>query len=77
MKCDNFEDISHYEYLVRIPVQSAYHQELFVQGVQYVLYKLCDVYCAWCAMYILQGVQCELYKVCSVYCTRYAVYCQI
>ena len=63
-------------YLVRNPVHSAYQQQLFVHGVQCVLYNVSSVYCTRCAVCIVQsvqcvvqGVQCVLYKVCSVYCT--------
>ena len=60
---------SHFEYLVRNPVHLAYQQGLVVQGVQCVLYMVCNVYCTRCAVCIVLGVQCVLYKVCSVYCT--------
>ena len=48
-------------------------QDLFVKGVQRVLFKVCSVYCTRCAMCIVQGLKCVLYKVCSVHCTRYVV----
>ena len=56
---------SHSEYLVRNPVQSAYQQNLVVQGVKCVLYKICSVYCT--------NVPFVLYNVRNMYCTRCAV----
>ena len=57
--------ISQSEYLVRNQVRAAYQQDLVVQGVKGVLYKVLSVYCT--------SVLCVLCKVCSLYCTRCTV----
>ena len=78
-----YTSTSHSEYLVRIPVHSAFLEDLLVQAtrcavcivqhVQCVIYKVCRVYCTRHAVCIVQGVQCVFYKVCCPYCTRCAV----
>ena len=57
--------LSHSEYLVIHQVWAAYQQDLVVQGVKCVLYKVWSVYCT--------SVPCVLYKVCRLYCTRCTV----
>ena len=48
---------SHSEYLVRNPVHSACQQQnIVVQGVQCLLYKVSSVYCTRCATCFVQGV---------------------
>ena len=63
---------SHSEYLVRNRVQAACQQDLIVQGVKCVLYKVwsvlykvwsvlykeCRLYCTSCTMCVIHGVQC-------------------
>ena len=51
----------------------SYQQDLFIQGVQCVLYMVCYIYCTRRVVCFVQGVQCVLYKVCSVYCTKCSV----
>ena len=63
--CGGLISTSHSEYLVRNPVQSAYQQDLFVQGVKCVFYKVCSVY--------YTNVPSVLYKVCNMYFTRCTV----
>ena len=54
-------DISHSEYLDRNQVQAAYQEDLAVQGVKCLMYKVSSVFCA--------SMPCVLYKVCRLYCT--------
>ena len=56
--------ISHSENLVRNQVQAAYQQNLFLQGVNCVFYKVWSVYFIRCGVCIAQVVR--------VYCTRCA-----
>ena len=47
---------SHSQYLVRNQVLAAYQQDLVVQGVKCVLYKVLSVYCT-SLPYIVHGMQ--------------------